>query len=49
MILNNSTDKGNLDYNMVIHLLQSSISFDPEGARLELLTLVNKLKKLNSN
>lgn len=49
MILNNSTDRGSLDYNMVIHLIQSSISFDPDGTRLELLTLANKLKKLYNN
>lgn len=46
MILNNSGEKGNVDFNMVIHLIQSATSYDPNGTRLEFLNLVNKVKRL---
>lgn len=46
MILNNSREKGNVDFNMVIHLVQSSISYDPDRTKREFLNLVNKLKNL---
>ncbi len=46
MILNHSIYKGSLDFNMVIHLIQSAILYDPDGTRKELLSLVNRLKKI---
>jgi Ca-activated chloride channel family protein len=46
MILNHSIYKGSLDFNMVIHLIQSAILYDPDGTRKEFLNLLNKLKKI---
>jgi Ca-activated chloride channel homolog len=46
MLLNNSIYKGNVDYNMIIHLMQGSILYDPEGNRAELFDIVNRLKNL---
>ena len=46
MILNNSKEKGKVDFNMVIHLIQTATTYDPDGTRREFLNLVNKLKRL---
>ncbi len=46
MILNHSVYSGNLDFNMVIHLIQRTILYDPDNSRKEFLSLVNKLKKI---
>ena len=46
MLINKSIHRGNVDFNMVIHLLQSSLAFDPDGTRKELFILVNKIKNL---
>ena len=46
MILNNSKEKGKVDFNMVIHLIQTATTYDPDGTRREFLNLVNRLKHL---
>ena len=46
LILNNSREKEKVDFNMVIHLIQTATTYDPDGTRREFLNLVNKLKRL---